>query len=232
MKTLILGGNGDLDEKLAKEMRRFDLDVTTRKLKGDKDLGEELLPFPIVINASDADCSSIAAFCLAENIVFIETQSSEQNIKALKALKIDNASGTIILGGGPFTGLGNLLAGFLKSGTLSVTPNSLGKARKIDGGFYVVDEDKTHPFFRFFADLFSPPGTPALVVSQGEKRASLEMKDIISCGGLSLGAMVLEIVEGREVPTGIRSICDVFFLESNISLIDAISPEAIVSNLA
>ncbi len=235
MKTLILGGADDLAERLAEEIRRFDIEVDTLAINPNPELGEELFPFPIVINASSFDCSSLASFCLKENIVFIETQSIEKNIKKLKGLDIDKPSGTIVLGGGAYTGLGNLLRAFLQAddATLSISPASLGKARKIDVGFYVADADRTHPFFRFFANLFSPPvnTTPALVASRDDKVASLTMSDVDKCGGLSLGAMILEIIEGRDVPTGVHFIHDVFFLESNISLIDAIAPDALVAKL-
>jgi hypothetical protein len=118
MKIAVIGGTGCVGGSTVEALRRAGIDVAIASRRGplvvDMTRPETfgaLADYDIVVDAADATNSTpeaLARWCLDEGRTFVEATSDPTVVRRLSAL--DGGRGRLVLGGGLFTGVSNLLA--------------------------------------------------------------------------------------------------------------------------
>jgi len=121
MKVIVIGGRGFLGSRAVACLERLEgitVSVASRRGPIRVDLAdpatfEALLAFDVVVDLADTTTTrpdALAAFCLERGLVFVEASSDREAVERLHlALRAREGPGAVILGGGIFTGLSNLL---------------------------------------------------------------------------------------------------------------------------
>lgn len=120
-RVVVVGGSGFLGSRAVAALGKvsgIDAVVASRRSDLRVDLSdpstfEALRGASLVIDLADATSTppdALAKWCLANGVVLVETTSDFNAIDRLKDLPASNATGTLVLGAGIFTGLSNLIA--------------------------------------------------------------------------------------------------------------------------
>ncbi len=122
MKVVVIGGSGFLGAKTVEALRRFpDMQVEVASRRGPLvvDVGvpetfSELGGADVVIDLTDGTRSrpdALAAWCLESGKTLLEATSDAETIRRLvDAHRTSTGPGRVVLGGGIFTGVSNLMA--------------------------------------------------------------------------------------------------------------------------
>ncbi len=118
-RIVVVGGSGYLGSRVAAALGRAALDVQSASRRGpvvvDSARPESftaLAPFDVVVDLTDTVTSppdALIAWCLAEGKTVVEATSDAPCVERLAAAHRET-KGRLVLGGGVFTGLSNLLA--------------------------------------------------------------------------------------------------------------------------
>jgi short subunit dehydrogenase-like uncharacterized protein len=119
-RVVVVGGSGFLGSRAVSALRQLEgleVEIASRSSARRVDVTdpatfEALRGADIVVDLADATTyppDALAAWCLANGIVFLETTSDRLAIERLAALA-EPGPGAVVLGAGIFTGISNLLA--------------------------------------------------------------------------------------------------------------------------
>jgi hypothetical protein len=119
-RLVVLGGSGFLGARVVEAARRAgaDVSVASRRSPVAVDVTRPetfaaLAPFDVVIDLSDTVTTppdGLIAWCLQQGKTVIEATSEAACVERLHAAHAGSTSGRLVLGGGLFTGVSNLLA--------------------------------------------------------------------------------------------------------------------------
>ena len=118
-RIVVLGGNGFLGSRVVSALRaaKLDVSVASRRAEVKVDVTKSetfaaLEPFDVVVDLSDTVShapDAVIAWCLSRGKCVIEATSEAQCVERLHAAHV-GTQGRLVLGGGIFTGVSNLLA--------------------------------------------------------------------------------------------------------------------------
>lgn len=120
MRMVVLGGTGFLGSRAVTALKTIpgaEVDVASRRGPVVVDFTKPetfaaLAPYALVIDLADATTyppDALVAWCLAQGKTVIECSSDTRCVERLHGLGAKSATGQLILGGGIFTGISNLL---------------------------------------------------------------------------------------------------------------------------
>ncbi|MFZ5445394.1 MAG: hypothetical protein ACOZQL_35715 [Myxococcota bacterium] len=121
MKTIaVLGGRGFLGSRAVAALRRAGADVAVASRRGAVQVDvarpetwDALAPYEVVVDVTDTvrqPPDALIAWCLARGKTVLEATSEAACIERLHRAHVGSPTGRLVLGGGIFTGVSNLLA--------------------------------------------------------------------------------------------------------------------------
>lgn len=118
-RIAVLGGSGFLGSRVVSALRRAGLDVAAASRQSAVSVDATrpetfaaLAPFDVVVDLSDTvrhAPDAVIAWCLARDKTVIEATSEAECVERLHATHATSPTGRLVLGGGIFTGVSNLL---------------------------------------------------------------------------------------------------------------------------
>jgi saccharopine dehydrogenase-like NADP-dependent oxidoreductase len=138
-RIVVLGGNGFLGSRVVEGLRRAKADVSVASRRSEvvvdvtrPETFSALAPFDVVVDLSDTVShppDALIAWCLSQGKTVIEATSDARCVERLQ--KLQPTRGRLVLGGGIFTGVSNLVCqqassevGTAESITLGIDPTA------------------------------------------------------------------------------------------------------------
>lgn len=137
-RIVVLGGSGFLGSRVVAGLRKAGADVAVASRRSEVQVDvtrpetfAALSPFDVVVDLSDTVTNApdaLIAWCLEQGKCVIEATSEARCVERLHAAHVGTKKGRLVLGGGIFTGVSNLLAGDVAKRVGTLKEVSLGVA--------------------------------------------------------------------------------------------------------